>query len=66
MAKVIYCKDAGVYCDWIVGGDCPWTGRAETEEELLKKVKEHAQKDHGMPEAPLEMFARAKVVMKDE
>jgi len=66
MAKVICCKDAGVYCDWITGGDCPWIGRAETEDELLIKVKEHAEKDHGMPEVPLEMVAKAKVMMKSE
>ena len=66
MAKVIYCKETGVYCDWIVGGECPWKGRAETEEELLEKVKDHAQKDHGLPELPREMLVGAKVLMKDE
>jgi len=66
MAKVICCKDAGVYCDWIVGGDCPWVGRAETEKELLEKVKVHAEKDHGMPGVTYEMLAKAHVVMKDE
>lgn len=34
----VSCKDMGV--------DCPWVGKAETMEELAKKVKEHAMMDH--------------------
>jgi len=66
MAKVIYCKDTGVCCEWIVGGECPWMGRASTEDELLVKVKEHAQKDHDMPELAPEMVAKVKVVITEE
>jgi predicted small metal-binding protein len=36
--KTIACKDMGI--------DCPWVGKAETMEELVKKVKEHAMQDH--------------------
>ena len=51
MAKVICCKDSGGDCDWVYRGDeCTWTGRAETEVELLEKVSEHVRKDHGFPE----------------
>jgi len=66
MAKLICCKEAGLYCDWIAGGDCPWVGRADTEDELLEKVREHAEKDHGVPGLPQDMLMKAKVVMKDE
>jgi len=38
----------------------------ETEEELLKKVKAHAQKDRSMSALPYEMLAKAKVIMKEE
>ena len=44
MAKSIKCSDVGVACDF--------EARAETVEELLKKVREHAQKDHGFKDIP--------------
>ena len=58
MAKVISCKDAGV--------DCDWTGKAETENELMEKVSEHARKDHGILTLPPDMVAKAKTIIKDE
>ena len=66
MAKVIYCKETGIHCNWIVGGECPWEGRAETEEELLEKVKNHAQKDHGLPELPppIDMIESTEILKK--
>ena len=36
--KCLSCKDMGV--------DCPWVGKAETAEEVVKMSKEHAMKDH--------------------
>lgn len=36
--KTIACKDMGI--------DCPWVGKAETEDELVKMSKEHAMADH--------------------
>ena len=38
----IACRDVGQNCDCIVQG--------ETDEELMKKVAEHAVKDHGYTE----------------
>jgi predicted small metal-binding protein len=32
------CKDVGV--------DCPWSASAETEDELMALISEHAKKDH--------------------
>jgi predicted small metal-binding protein len=58
MAKVINCRDAGV--------DCDWTGKAETEEELLQKVVEHARNDHGIAQLPPPMMNKAKSIMRDE
>ena len=42
MTKEIRCRDVGVDCDWVASG--------ETEEEIMKKVAEHAKKTHGMDE----------------
>lgn len=42
MKKVFCCSDLNIECDW--------EGRAETEEELLKRVAEHAAEQHSMKE----------------
>jgi len=38
MTKSISCSDAG--------SDCGWSATAETEEDLMKKVTQHAQEEH--------------------
>jgi predicted small metal-binding protein len=38
MTKSLSCAD--------VGADCNWSATAETEEELMKKVAEHAKEAH--------------------
>ena len=58
MAKVISCRDVGVDCDFEV--------RGETEEEILKKCAEHAQKDHGMKEIPQELVERVREAIRNE
>lgn len=58
MSKVICCRDVGV--------DCDWEARGETEEEILKKCGEHAQKDHGMKEIPQELVERVLEAIRDE
>jgi predicted small metal-binding protein len=58
VGKVISCKDAGVNCDW--------TGKADSEEALIEKVKEHAKVDHGMPQLPPDMLAKARSIIRDE
>lgn len=58
MAKALYCKDLGQGCDWV--------GRAETEEELLKKVAEHAKTVHGITEISPEMMKQVKEAIKEE
>ena len=49
--KEIRCRDAGVDCDFVA--------RAENFDELMKKVKEHAQKDHGYKDIPPELVEKA-------
>jgi predicted small metal-binding protein len=58
MAKSIKCSDTGV--------DCDWSTTAETEEELLKKVHEHAKEQHGFTEITPELLAKVKANIKDQ
>ncbi len=51
------CKDVGV--------DCPWEAEADTVEELMQKIMEHAKHDHGMEEIPPEMVEKVKKAIKD-
>jgi predicted small metal-binding protein len=55
--KEVRCRDAGADCDFVA--------RAENMDELMKKVKEHAQKDHGYKEIPPEMVAKVKSIVRD-
>jgi predicted small metal-binding protein len=57
MAKILRCRDVGVDCDHVI--------RAETEEELMKKVAEHAKTVHGMTEISPEMAAKVKAAIRD-
>lgn len=56
MTKSIKCSDVGV--------DCDWGTTAPTEEELMKKIAEHA-KEHGFNEIPKELIAKVKANIKD-
>ena len=58
MAKIIRCRDVGM--------DCDFEARAETEDELLKKVAEHAGTIHDMKEIPEEVLAKVRAAIKDE
>jgi len=58
VAKVVYCKDVGFDCGGVI--------RAETEEEALKKVAEHAQAVHKLEEIPDEVVEKVRAVMRDE
>ena len=58
MAKVLRCRDVGVDCDFAVHG--------ETEDEVLKKAKEHARKDHGIKKTTKEYLESwRKEIMND-
>ncbi len=57
MAKMLRCRDVGVDCDHVI--------RAETEEELMRKVAEHAKTVHGMTEISPELVAKVKSAIKD-
>ncbi len=58
-----------VFC-FYCGGYLCWSGyyllcsRGETEEEILNKCAEHAQKDHGMKEIPQELVERVREAIR--
>jgi len=57
MTKSISCSDAGK--------DCGWSATAETEEELMNKVEEHAKSEHKDMEITPEVVAKIKSIIKE-
>ncbi len=57
MTKSISCADAGY--------DCGWSATAETEEELMNKVAEHAKAEHKDMEITPELVAKIKSLIKE-
>ncbi len=57
MTKSISCADEG--------SDCGWSATAETEEELLGKVAEHAKAEHKDLEVTPELVEKIKSLIKD-
>ena len=47
-----------------VGITCGWEATAETEDELLKKIAEHAADEHDMKEIPPDMMEKVKSAIK--
>ncbi len=58
MTKVVHCRDVGFDCEGVI--------RAETEEEALKLVAEHAKEVHGMQEVTPDVVEKVRTVMRDE
>jgi predicted small metal-binding protein len=50
------CKDIGMQCGFET--------KAKTMEELMQKIVEHAQKEHGMKEIPPELQEKVKNAIK--
>ncbi|MFQ5837654.1 MAG: DUF1059 domain-containing protein [Thermoplasmata archaeon] len=57
MAKMVKCED--------IGFDCGYEATAETSEDLLGKVAEHAKAVHGMESIPPEVAEKVKSVIRD-
>jgi len=55
--KILHCRDAGFDCEHVV---C-----AESEEELLRQVAEHAQTVHNVKVTP-ELAEQVKSLIRDE
>ena len=58
MANVVKCKDLGFDCSFVV--------KAESEEELLGKVAEHAASAHGITEVTPELVEQVRGVIHTE
>ena len=58
MTKGFTCSDAGV--------DCNWSVNANTEEELMTKIAEHAKEHHGFDPIPPELVEKVKAAIKDQ
>lgn len=58
MTKVVNCRDIGFDCEGVV--------RAETEEEALTLVAEHAKRAHDMEEVSQEVVDKVLEVMFDQ
>ena len=54
---MLRCRDVGVDCDGVI--------RAETEEELMGKVAEHAKTAHGITEISPELAAKVKAAIQE-
>ncbi len=52
-----------IACNDLMKG-CKFTAEARTEEELMKKVAEHAAKEHGIREVTPELAAKVKAVIQ--
>jgi predicted small metal-binding protein len=55
--KDLHCRDAGMNCDWV--------GKGNTNEEILKKAGEHAEKVHHMKVSP-DMARKMESLIHDE
>jgi predicted small metal-binding protein len=55
---VLHCSDVGFDCGHVI--------RADTEEELMKQVAEHAAEVHDIKEVSEEVAAKVKAAIRDE
>ncbi len=58
MTKVVHCRDIGFDCEGVV--------RAETEDEVLEKVAQHAKEVHDMDSIPTEVVEKVRQVIREE
>jgi len=58
MAKTLHCNDLGF--------DCGFVAKAESEEDLLGQVADHAASVHGIKEVTPELLAQVKGAVKED
>jgi len=56
MTKSFGCSDVGVNCNW--------TTTADSEEDIMTKIKEHANSVHGFKEIPQDLADKVKSAIK--
>ena len=57
MSKVLKCREVAL--------DCNFVARADTEEEILKLIAEHANITHGVKDIPEQVVTRVRGVIRD-
>lgn len=57
MAKVLKCREVGL--------DCNFVARADTEEEIMQQIAEHAATTHGVKDIPENVVTRVRGVIRD-
>lgn len=57
MNKSLSCKDIGADCDFVI---C-----RKTEDEVFRKAKEHAKKEHNMKEIPKNLYDKARSAIRE-
>jgi predicted small metal-binding protein len=57
MAKVLKCREVGL--------DCNFVARADTEEEIMQQIADHANTTHGVQNMPEDVVARVRGVIHD-
>ena len=58
MRKSFACTDVGVNCNWTTTGD--------SEEDIMRKIKEHANNVHGFKEIPQDLADKVKSAIKEQ
>lgn len=57
MAKVLKCREVGL--------DCNFVARADTEDEIMKQIADHANTTHGVKDLPEEVIVKVRSVIRD-
>lgn len=58
VSKTFNCKDVGMNCDW--------KAKAETEEELMRKITQHAKSAHQMNELSKQLSQKVHAAIHEE
>ena len=58
MTKPCWCSDVGVNCNW--------TTTADSEDDIMIKIKEHAKNVHGFNEIPQDLADKVKSAIKEQ
>ncbi|HEX2172409.1 MAG TPA: DUF1059 domain-containing protein [Dehalococcoidia bacterium] len=58
MARAFSCSETGNTCDFVA--------RGETDDEVLQRVGEHADRVHGLKDVPPELISHIRSKIRDE
>jgi predicted small metal-binding protein len=58
MPKTFTCRDVGV--------DCEWKARGSDQEDVMRKIREHARTVHKMDPIPADLERKVRTAIRDE